>query len=144
MPTDARRIADRYWDGVLELEPLLGTVVGDERFDDRLGDLSEAGRARRDEVHRGALADLDGIDREALDTEDRVTLDLVETLATRNLQTLALGYDRLEIVDHLWGPGTLLADLGSFVRATTPERREALVRRLGAIPAYLDQAAAVM
>jgi len=144
MPTDARRIADRYWDGVLELEPLLGTVVGDERFDDRLGDLSEAGRARRDEVHRGALADLDGIDREALGTEDRVTLDLVETLATRNLQTLALGYDRLEIVDHLWGPGTLLADLGSFVRATTPERREALVRRLGAIPAYLDQAAAVM
>src|SRR6188474_3761377 len=124
MPSDARRLADRFWDGVLEVNPLLATIVGDERFDDRLDDLSPAGRARREQVHRAALADLTGIDRDALDQEDRLTLDLVEALATRNLTSLALGYDRLEIVDHLWGPGTLLADLGSFVRATTPERRD--------------------
>jgi uncharacterized protein (DUF885 family) len=144
MPTEARRIADRFWDQVLELNPLLGTLVGDERFDERLEDLSPAGRARREVVHRSALADLAAVDRGSLDLEDRVTLDLVETLATRNLTTLALGYDRLEVTDHLWGPGTLLADLGSFVRADTAARRDALVRRLRAVPAYLEGVAGVM
>jgi uncharacterized protein (DUF885 family) len=144
MPSDARRLADRFWDGVLEVNPLLGTIVGDERFDDRLEDLSPSGRARREEVHRSALEHLGAIDRDALEVEDRVTLDLVETLATRNVTSLALGYDRLEVMDHLWGPGTLLADLGSFARADTAARRDALVRRLGAIPAYLEGAASVM
>ena len=32
----ARDIATRYWDTFLELQPLVGTYVGDERFDDRL------------------------------------------------------------------------------------------------------------
>jgi uncharacterized protein (DUF885 family) len=144
MPTAARHLADRYWDQLLEVNPLLGTLVGDERFDDRLQDLSPAGRARREEVHRSALADLAAIDRGSMDQEERVTLDLVETLARRDLSALALGYDRLEVTDHLWGPGTLLADIGSFARADTPDRRDALVRRLGTVPGYLEGVAAVM
>ncbi len=39
----ARTLADRYWLELIEIEPLLGTEAGDERFDDRLGDPSEAG-----------------------------------------------------------------------------------------------------
>ena len=58
----ARDLADRYWVQLLELEPTLGTEAGDERFDDRLGDPSEAGRADAEAVHRGALAEL-GHDR---------------------------------------------------------------------------------
>jgi hypothetical protein len=27
----ARALVDRYWDELLELEPILGTLVGDER-----------------------------------------------------------------------------------------------------------------
>ena len=41
----ARALVDRYWEGLLELEPFLGTMVGDDRYDDRLPDPSEAGRA---------------------------------------------------------------------------------------------------
>ena len=41
---DWRAVADRYWDDLLELEPILGTEVGDERFDDRLPDPTAAGR----------------------------------------------------------------------------------------------------
>ena len=39
----ARSLADRYWEEMLQLEPLVGTMVGDERYDDRLSDPSEAG-----------------------------------------------------------------------------------------------------
>ena len=42
-----RELVDRFWEGLLEREPLLGTYVGDERYDDRLPDLTETGRARR-------------------------------------------------------------------------------------------------
>src|SRR5437870_394483 len=48
-PADAsaRELADRFWDRMLELEPLLGTSVGDERYDDRLPDPGEEGLAAR-------------------------------------------------------------------------------------------------
>jgi len=32
----AREVADRYWDRLLELEPIAATQVGDDCFDDRL------------------------------------------------------------------------------------------------------------
>ena len=35
---EALRLVDRYWERILEFEPILGTEVGDERFDDRLPD----------------------------------------------------------------------------------------------------------
>ena len=54
----ARALIDRYWDGLLESEPILGTAVGDERFDDRLPDPSDAGRAARETLHRSALEEL--------------------------------------------------------------------------------------
>jgi hypothetical protein len=51
----ARELVDRYWEKLLALEPLLGTMVGDERYDDRLPDPSDAGRAARETLHRSAL-----------------------------------------------------------------------------------------
>ena len=38
-------LADKAWEGILAQEPLMGTFVGDERYDDRLADPSETGRA---------------------------------------------------------------------------------------------------
>jgi len=50
-----RELADRYWEELLEIEPLLGTEVGDERFDDRLGDPSEAGLERSRHLQQRTL-----------------------------------------------------------------------------------------
>ena len=44
----ARDLIDRYWEKLLELEPLLGTMVGDERYDDRLPDPSDVSDGRRE------------------------------------------------------------------------------------------------
>jgi uncharacterized protein (DUF885 family) len=131
-------LADRYWEQMLELEPLVGTMVGDERFDDRLPDPSEAGRARNESIQRSALDELEQIDRGSLDVVLRTTLDLVESIAQRQLSDVEHRLDRLAVASHLWGPGQLLAELASMQRADTPERLERYVARLHAVPAYLS------
>jgi uncharacterized protein (DUF885 family) len=134
--TDA--LVDRYWDELLELEPTLGTSVGDERYDDRLPDPSEAGRARSEAVHRAALAEATAIDRDALDETRRTTLEVVEAIARRFLAGLEHRTDRLSVANHLWGPGQALGEIASFQQADTTERLERYEARLRAFPAYLE------
>ena len=134
--TDA--LADRYWDELLELEPTLGTSVGDERYDDRLPDPSEAGRAHAEAVHRAALAETTAIDREALDAPRRATLDVAEAIARRFLAGLEHRTDRLSVANHLWGPGQSLGEIASIQLADTPERLERYEARLRAFPAHLE------
>ncbi len=143
MTDRARALADRFWEELLEDSPLLGTMVGDERYDDRLPDLTEPGRARRHDRDRAALDELATIDRDALDADARTTLDVLETVATQELAELEHRLDRLQVVSHLWGPAQLLAEIGSFQRADTPERVERLIGRLAATPAYYAAAAEV-
>src|SRR5262249_13183993 len=56
-----RELVDRFWEGLLRREPLMGTYVGDERFDDRLPDISETGRVEEETASRDALRELDAI-----------------------------------------------------------------------------------
>ncbi|MGQ0668662.1 MAG: DUF885 domain-containing protein [Actinomycetota bacterium] len=139
----ARALIDRYWDELLEEEPVLATTVGDERFDDRLPDPSETGLARRATIHRAALKALGDLDRELGDVGLRTSLDVLEAIAQRDLASITHRVDRLRAVGHLWGPGQLLAELGSLQRADTPERLERYRARLSAVPAYLSAVAKV-
>jgi uncharacterized protein (DUF885 family) len=136
-----RALAERFWEGLLESEPLLGTQVGDERFDDRLADASEAGREHNRRFFRQALDDLAAIDRSALDQDLRATLDVLEAVSKNQLDAVEHRLDRFSAVSHFTGPGTLLAELASLQRADTPERLDRYVARLGAIPEFLEQLA---
>ena len=136
---EARRAVDRYWEDLLEVEPLLGTQVGDERYDDRLPDPSPEGLARRESISRAALETAASFDRSQLDMVTRTTLDLMDAIARRDLDLIRFRFDRFGAVTHLWGPGQLLAEIASYQQADTPERFERYVRRLGAVPDHLDQ-----
>ena len=122
----AREVADRYWDRLLELEPIAATQVGDDRFDDRLPDPSDEGIARRATVLEPARREVAGIDRSGLGTDARTTLEVLDTIAR-------------QAVSHLLGPGQLLAELASLQRADTPERAARYAARLRAIPTYLER-----
>jgi uncharacterized protein (DUF885 family) len=136
--TKARELADRFWEQLLDVEPLLATAVGDERFDDRLPDPSESGLRRREEIHRSALEEAAALDGPSLSVEARGALAILEAVAKRELSSIEHRMDRFQAVTHFWGPANLLADLGSLQRADTPERAEKYVARLGAVPAYLQ------
>jgi uncharacterized protein (DUF885 family) len=134
----ARDLADRYWEGLLELDPFIGTQVGDERYDDRLPDPSEEGLAAKKTFHEGALRDLAEIDRDALDADLRATMEVIDFGSHREIEEVDLRVDRLWASSHLFGPGQLLAILASLQRADTPERADRYARRLEAMPAFLD------
>jgi uncharacterized protein (DUF885 family) len=135
----AGELADRVWERYLELQPLLGTFVGDERYDDRLPDPSDEGIAEEEAFHRGALADLEGIDRVALSEDLRTTMDLLEFGATRALADIGHRLDRLQSVSYMFGPPGLLASIASLHRADTPERVDRYVARLRAMREYFDR-----
>jgi uncharacterized protein (DUF885 family) len=133
----ARDVADRYWDELLEEQPLFATQIGDERFDDRLPDPSEAGLERRAELQRRALAEIQAIGTAGLDQTLRTTLDVLEASAIRDLAAIEQRIDRLEAVTHFWGPAQLLVELGTTQQADTPERLDRYLARLRAVPAFL-------
>ena len=133
----ARSLADRYWEELLELEPMLGTMIGDERYDDRLSDPSGEGRERSRAVNQAALDELASIYRTALDITMRGTLDVMEAIARRAIAELAHGTDRLRAAAHFFGPAQTLAEVASMQAADTPTRRS-LRSRLRGFPAYMD------
>ncbi|HUL85475.1 MAG TPA: DUF885 domain-containing protein [Actinomycetota bacterium] len=143
-PNDqVRQLVDRFWQGFLERQPLAGTYVGDERFDDRLPDPSENGRAAEDTACRGALAELAAIDRTQLDEPAQLDADVLEAVCARSLAALEHRVDRFEVVNHMHGAGTMIAQIASVQRADTPERLDRYEARLRAFPAFLDASAEV-
>jgi uncharacterized protein (DUF885 family) len=140
MDERVRTFAEDYWDRVLELKPILATEVGDERFDDRLPDLSERGRALAASTHDEALRELARFDVDLLDSEGRTALLMVEGLARVELAALEHRFDRFDALSHMWGPGTLLATLGSLQQADSVERLERYLSRLRAFRPYLEAA----
>ena len=126
------------WEGMLQREPLIGTFVGDERYDDRLADPSEAGRAAEETAMRDGLEKLAALDRSELDQSRQLTADIYEAICRRSLARLDHRIDLLEVANHMNGAVALLGQIATLQRSDTPERVERLDARLRAFPAYLD------
>ena len=133
----------RAWDDLLRIEPLMGTIVGDERNDDRLSDPSEAGRASQETVFRSAQREAGAVDRTELDDEHASSLDILEAICARFLAKLDHRIDRLEVANHLFGPAALLGEVASIQQADTPERADRYEARLRSFPAFLEASAEV-
>ena len=131
-------LAETAWEGILDREPLMGTFVGDERFDDRLSDPSETGRAAESAAARDALATLAEIDRSALDENQQITADILEAICERSLARIDHRLDLLDVANHMHGAVSLLGQIAALQRADTPQREARLIARLHAFPAYFE------
>lgn len=136
-PSAVDALADRFFDGFLERNPLWATVLGDERWDDRWDDPTEAGRARDlaalDELEEGISA----LDAPDLPTEDRITLGILRVIARTRREAHRLRLWEMDSLDQMNGPQTLVTELARFQRIDTPERLGRLLARLEAYPALL-------
>src|SRR5580658_1372081 len=133
------RLAGEYLDDRAERHPELATSLGDHRFDDRLGDPSEAARADERRSLDGWAARLDALDVGALSAEHRVDAAMMADSVARRV------FELDELAEHTWNP--LLANPGRAIYqllardfAPLPERLASVTGRLAEVPATLAAA----
>ncbi|MGH2427919.1 MAG: DUF885 domain-containing protein [Candidatus Limnocylindria bacterium] len=131
-------LADRFWQSVLERDPLWATILGDERWDDRLPDLGPDGRAADEVAYRRTLEEAQAIPAGGLDPEQTITRDLLVIVCENHLEALDQKQYQLA-VDHMAGPQTWPAEIAQYQRADTPERLERLLTRYRAFSTTIEQ-----
>ena len=136
-PSPVDRLADQFWDDILELNPTTATVYGDERFNDRLEDPSPAGRAKTRDLMVRTKTAAEAISPDGLPVEDRITRDMLIVIADQAIEQHDQGVHRLGVVDQISGPQTLLPQVCQFQPADTPERLEKFIARLEAYRDYM-------
>jgi uncharacterized protein (DUF885 family) len=135
--TAVDELADRFWEAILELDPVTATFYGDERFGDRLEDPSPAGRAKVRELMTQTAAEAAAIPIEGLSTEERITRDMLQVIGELRVEEDDQGLHQLRVVDQMNGPQQLMPQLTQFQPVDTPERLEAFIERLRAYPAFM-------
>jgi uncharacterized protein (DUF885 family) len=135
--TPVVELSDRFWQWFLSRAPIYATVLGDERYDDRLADPSAEGRAQEVAGLKGFLDDAGELNRRGLDEEDAITLDMLEVVCRVWLRQHEHQVHQLEAIQQMGGPQGVVGDLSRFQRVDTPERMDRLIRRLEAYPVFM-------
>ena len=74
MPDDTlRKLAEEYWDAVLESNPTTATLLGDHRFDDKIEDFSPAAEVEYRGKWESILQRATAVGPDSLDVDDAVT-----------------------------------------------------------------------
>ena len=101
-------LSDRFWQWFLSRSPIYATILGDERYDDRLPDVtrrrpcggaSSAARVSSTTPKRSSVPDLD--------IEDQITLDMLETVARIWIRQIDHNMHHFDAIDQAAGPQNL-------------------------------------
>jgi uncharacterized protein (DUF885 family) len=131
-------LADRFWEGILERDPLYATVLGDERYNDRWPDLGPDGRSADEAAFRATLAEAQEIPADALDPEQVITRDLLVLVCENHLEALAQKQYQLAL-DHMSGPQIWPVMAAQYQPGDTPERVGKLLARYERYPEMIEQ-----
>jgi len=136
--TAVNELADRFWEGVLERDPLYATVLGDERYNDRWPDLGPDGRASDQAALRQMLDEATAIAADRLEPEQVITRDMLIIVGENLLEAYAQKQYHLSL-DHMSGPQIWPAQAAQYQPADTSERLEKLLARYRTYPGLIEQ-----
>ena len=131
------------WQYRLRTHPEFATAIGDNRYNDRLSDISPAAIARELECDRNLLTALQHIDSAQLSADDRLN----QSLLIRSLQTSIAGsrFKDWEMpATQMWGPHLEYAGLAREMPFKTVGDYENYLSRLKKLPNVLNQSIANM
>jgi uncharacterized protein (DUF885 family) len=135
---DLRQLAEDYWEGLLQRDPLIATFYGDYRYNDRLPDVGPDGRRAEEGLLSATRARLEPLLSAELEDEDRITADMLKLSVDFGLEALRLRLDEMA-VDQMQGPQVWLPELLNWHPTDTPEHVEQLIARYRAFDAHMDQ-----
>jgi uncharacterized protein (DUF885 family) len=140
-------LADSYYEASARLDPLGATFTGDNRFDDRLTmTIAPAKRAKLYALNRDVERKLGAIDRSVLSEADATTYDSLQ-YAVRAVLAFERFKDELLPINHMDSVPVVLANFASGQGAqpiATVAQYDAYLRRIAAMPAWIEQALANM
>ena len=129
-------LAKAYIDKLLEMNPEGATLLGDHRFDDRLGDRSAAGIAAQVAVNKDYLAQLGQIDRASLSEGNGVDYDIMKINLERGI------FEAEELREHEWNP--LYYNMGGAVYSLVAREFAPIEKRLASVEARVKQIPATL
>ncbi|MGA1837092.1 DUF885 domain-containing protein [Herbiconiux sp. 11R-BC] len=129
------RIAERWVDTLVELEPVLGTYIGRTEVNDRYGDLSPAGHEAQIAAVSSVLAEL--ARTEAVDEADEVTK---RDLGSELRLTLASSDARLQLRDLnvIDSPSQSIREVFDLMPTATADDWAVVAKRLSAVEEAVD------
>mgnify|MGYP003945689311 CR=1 FL=1 len=136
--SDLAKLADDYWQGSLEAWPTYATSLGDKRYDDRLQDISPAGREKERRRLESLMGRARAIPEAGLSTQDRLTRTALITELESGLAQTACGFEDW-VVDPLGGPQVMVNSLADYTVIETPHDAANYVKRMVAFGKYCDQ-----
>ncbi len=131
------QLAHDYWENVLRRNPIVATFFGDYRYNDQLPDVGAVGRAAEESDLRQFGQRLEHIESSALETEDRITREMLGLAIRSGLDALHFRLDELA-VDQMDGPQVWLQELLNWHPIDTTEHVAQLIARYRAFDGYMD------
>ena len=114
---------DRQWEWSARTFPEFASYRGDNRFGDRLSDVSAQAITARDAEVAAFLADARALQRSKLGPTDRVSLDLFIDAQQRQVETAAFPAARGMTLRALGGPQTQFAELLQLMPTARADRK---------------------
>jgi uncharacterized protein (DUF885 family) len=136
-------LSKRWLDGVMQINPIAATQIGDHRFDGEVDDLSAAGRQRQIDFNTKLLGELDAIDATRLSRENQVDALVLRNRLRSDVWTIQT------LQSWAWDPlvysslaGDALYNLMAREYAPMPQRLKSATARMEKIPQIFAQARA--
>jgi uncharacterized protein (DUF885 family) len=137
-------LADAYWQAAVAFEPVLGTLVGDRRFDGRMGDPTPAAAEAQATLIEGLLARVEALaPAVAAEPAQRVPFSTLREALIGDIAALRSGLGDWN-VESLEGVPAGLLVIADFQPMDSPAAAEALLGRWGAMAGYVDAHAATL
>lgn len=133
--TDVDRIAERWVDEIVRLNPVVGTHIGRTSEDHRLPDYSPEGHAAVVDSTRVTLAELRGAT--PADDVDRITVADLGSELELDLEADAVGLP-LRDLNVIASPAQEIRDVFDLMPTASADDWERIAARLGAVPAAVD------
>ncbi|MEC3977702.1 DUF885 domain-containing protein [Amycolatopsis sp. H20-H5] len=131
-------LADELVAVKFDAEPLFPAILGIPGDTHRLADLSEENEARLRESYVDIAERAGAIVRSGLSTTEAITRDVVIQQARAAVDTLDARAAEFSVSDGLSAPGLYLLTLLSELTLNDEEHARGYLRRLAAIPGYLE------
>ena len=142
-PEKLHNLFEDTWEWGLQEFPTRATYLGDYRYNDRLANMSLASIQKRHKKNETILQKLENLNREKLDTEDKLNYDLFHKKITRNI-TAHPFKDYLMPIDQMGGVQINFPNLVDITPFRNQDDFDNYLTRLSSFPEYVDQIIALM